>query len=615
MGSGSKQDSRGLPPRANWSIIQRNASIYALSLVDLSTVNGPRTRSVSDKLASNKSGLDSATSTFVFTVSPKSMNMDEPAAVTIVPTQGGQFIEHQGQIYKNISISGTTGLRPNRSPTGIVIPVAGILLPGSNTFGANDNGGLPDGERSGFDDFVSLRNLFRLYWDLKDDPELAPTTIMVWQNGKEGEYYIVEPMTFRTNRDAGAPLTFSYDIQLRTIDKFDASKLGQRVDPLRAQSDSALYLKRITDIKRLLASSFTTAQALVDRTVNIAKATVNDILTPVSQVLDGLAGIVSSGRQIFDIPQTALSTIATSATDLATQLDKVPNNSYVNDGIMSQATIASRAYRDIAQQLLRLQGETTLFSTPASTSVSLKQQAYINSVTGSPLTGGSPTDLSNVRVSSGAASTVVLGGDNIRSIAIRTIGDAAQWKVLVILNALQAPYISPSGDGVTVLRPGDQILYPRSPGAPDALVAPTQQNQTGTQSALDRLGRDIKLVARGVSAGIIVYDIDKDQRGDIARIDRVDNLQQAVVIKLATEQGELPTHEWFGLRAPIGSKAVMQSLINFQINVRATLQSDSRIESVLQANVGVTGNVMSVRATARVKDFDEPLTINHAVQR
>lgn len=614
MGSGAKQDTRALPPRANWSIIQRNASIYALSLVDLSTVNGPRTRSVSDKLASNKSGLDSASTTFVFTVSPKSMNMDEPAAVTIVPTQGGQFVEHQGQIYKNISISGTTGLRPNRSPTGIVIPVAGILLPGSN-LGANDNGGLPDGERSGFDDFMSLRNLFRLYWDLKDDPELAPTTIMVWQNGKEGEYFIVEPMTFRTNRDSGAPLTFSYDIQLRTIDKFDASKLGQRVDPLRSQSDSALYLKRIGDIKRMLASSFTTAQALVDRTVNIAKATVNDILTPVSQVISGLAGIVSSGRQAFDIPQTQLSIIAASANDLAVQLDKVPNNSYVASGIMSQATLAARAYRDISQQLLRLQGETTLFSTPTSTSVSLKQQAYINSVTGAPLTGGSPTDLSNVRVASGAASTVVLGGDNIRSIAIRTLGDAAQWKVLVILNALQAPYISPAGDGVTVLRPGDQILYPRSPGSPDALVAPTQQNQTGTQSALDRLGRDIKLVARGISAGIIVYDIDKDQRGDIARIDRVDNLKQACTIKLATEQGELPTHEWFGLRAPIGSKAVMQSLINFQINVRATLQSDSRIESVLQANVGVVGNTMSVRATARVKDFDEPLNINHAVQR
>lgn len=614
MSVGSKQDSRSLPPRSNWSATQRVGSMYALSLVDISTIDGPRVRSVSDRLQSNKSGLEAATTTFVFTMSPKSMNMDEPAAVTIVPTQGGQFVEHQGQIYKNISLSGTTGLRPNAQSSGIVIPIAGIRLPGSD-LGSNDNGGLPSGERSGFDDFITLRNLFRLYWDLKDDPELAPTTVMVWQNGKEGEYYIVEPMTFRTNRDAGAPLTFSYDIQLRTIDKFDASKLGNRTDPMKAQRDTALYLKRIGDIKRMLASSFTTAQALVDRTINIGKATINDILSPVSMVLDGLSGVVSSGRQVFDIPQTALSTIASSATDLAVQLDKVPNNSYVQSGTTSQIAIAAHAYREISRQLLRLQGETQLFSTQISATVSTKRQAYSNGIIGLPLTGGSPTDLGNVKVASGAASTVVNVGDTIRSIAQRVMGDAAQWKILVLLNSLQAPYISASGDGVSVLRPGDQILYPRSPGAPDALVATTQQNELGTQNALDRLGRDFKLTVREATAGIVVYDLEKDQRGDIARVERLENLQQAVTIKLATEQGELPTHEWFGLRAPIGSKAAMQSLINFQINVRATLQSDNRIETVLQANVGVEGNVMRVRAAARVKDFDQPLTINHAVQR
>lgn len=618
----ANKDSRSVPPRLNWSIIQRNASIYALSLVDLSATNGPRAQNTSTMVPSNKGGLDVAATTFVFSTSPKSLSMDEPAAVTIVPTPGGQFVEHQGQIYKNITISGTTGLRPNAKQFGIIIPVAGILLPGSNiqsTAGqsSNDNfTGLPQGERTGFDDFIALRNLFRYYWDCKGDPDKAPNTVMVWQNGKEGEYYIVEPMTFRTNRDASSPLTSSYDIQLRTIDKFDPSKLGQRVDPLRAQSNTQLANRRIADIRRTLASSFTTAQALVSSTTNIAKATLNDVLAPVNQILTGLAGVVSAGRQVFDIPQTTIGNVAANATDLANQLSQVPNNSYVALGIANQAIIAANAYHTIARQLLRLQNENSLFSTPVTTTVDTKKQAYNSALTGPPLTGGSPTNLNNVRVASGAASTTINKGEDIKDVALRVLGDKAQWKVLVLLNALQQPYISPAGDGITVLRPTiDPILYPRSPNSPDALVASTTQNIVGTVSPLDRLGRDFMLESRTATAGEVVYDIARDQRGDLARIERAANMEQALVIKIDTEQGELPTHPSFGLRAPIGVKALQQSLINFQINVRATLASDNRISSVLQALTTIVGNVMRVRAVVLVKDFDQPLSVNHAVQR
>jgi hypothetical protein len=46
-----------------------------------------------------------------------------------VPTQdGGQFVEHQGQIYKNIQITGTTGMRPNRK-VWFFIPILGITNP------------------------------------------------------------------------------------------------------------------------------------------------------------------------------------------------------------------------------------------------------------------------------------------------------------------------------------------------------------------------------------------------------------------------------------------------------------------------------------------------------
>ena len=100
------------PDRKNWQLHRRSdAKRYALSLF-----KDPR---IAVKIPGTDIEENGFIHEFEFNMNPSDMDLEEPAAVTIVPTQNqGQFIEHQGVIYRNITISGTTGLRPNKKETG-----------------------------------------------------------------------------------------------------------------------------------------------------------------------------------------------------------------------------------------------------------------------------------------------------------------------------------------------------------------------------------------------------------------------------------------------------------------------------------------------------------------
>jgi len=543
------------------------------------------------------------------------MNLEEPAAVTIVPTQdGGQFIEHQGQIYKNISISGTTGLRPNPSAIGAFVPTA--LLNISNAVTEDPATHLPRGERTGFDDLIQLRNLFRRYWDLKVDPARAASIQMVWKNGKEAEFYIVEPMSFRTSRDASSPLTATYEISLRTIQKLE-HEVGRRkaYDPYKTLSSATNYISRIALARKMLISAFQLAQSSISRTVSIGQAAVNSVLTPANDVIQGLTGIITAGNRVFDIPRTTLSTLATNAVDLSVAIDNVPNNAFVTQGISSQLSILSNAYRNIARAARRIHNESVLFATQVSTTVSVKAAVYTGSVSGVPLTGGSKTYLGNTNTFNSSGVATVNSGENIMAIATRLLGDASRWKELVLLNSLRPPYISAAGDGFNVLRPNDQIIFPRASSEAPSTIEVQTRKFNNVAALNERLGRDLQIVSPQANGGVVIYDFAAGSSGDLTEVSGVPNVEQAIGIKFGVEQGTLPTHPFFGIQVPIGEKAVLRSLIAFQLNALATLLSDSRISSVDGIQARVDGNVLMLAANVRIIDQNESQTLDFSVRR
>jgi hypothetical protein len=195
--------------------------------------------------------------------------------------------------------------------------------------------------------------------------------------------------------------------------------------------------------------------------------------------------------------------------------------------------------------------------------------------------------------------------EDIFMLSQRLLGDRARYKEIIILNNLRSPYIrTTSSQGV--LKPGDDVLYPVAGSSQSATIS-----KRSTLNAVDNtLGVDLLLESTQKSAGITVFDLSVDTTGDLARINGPSNLGQAIDIKVNTEQGELPTHPIFGGLFPIGTKAKQKSLIQFSVNLRATLLTDRRISDIQSLNVTANGNVINVKSTLIAKGAQQPLTTN-----
>lgn len=585
------------PDRRNWGLHRReNTNIYSLALI-----HKDRSDQATKDLLSRVLGRQATE--FQFRVNPKSMDLDEPAAVTIRPTQGGgQFVEHQGQIYKNINITGTTGLRPNRRRGG---------LQSVNI----DNRGLPSEERTGFDDLIELRNLFRAYNMAKVDNSLAPNVLMIWKNGKEGDYFVVEPLNFRTNRDASSPLTANYTITLKTIKKLDDEMIPKVKDSYLSRKSARKQRSRVNAAIQGLAESINTLNNRQDTFLNSVASGVSDILTPSNNLLQGLANFVNTQRRILEIPRVTLSNLSDNITDAINSVSALAI-SYTSLGQRDDYSQIASALRTLRRAVLGVLSEDALFAVDPSTKINTKRLQYIDSVFGKRDSGGDPLDIANEPYGSDVAQATVGSNDNIRKLAKRLLGSASRWKSLVIANDLKAPYISADGDGIDVLRPGDNLIYPVIGTASQTSVGAETVGKRRTLTPIEeRLGRDIKISSPTSAGGITQYDIVVEE-GDMGTVEGKANLNQAVNIKFETEQGELPLHPFFGIKYPLGVKApAADNFIEFDVNARATLLSDLRIGRVNSLDIGFEGNTLDVRGDVDIKGFDGSLSFDFSTRR
>jgi len=611
--------------RSAWNISTRNrgAQLYALSIVrrdftnvridgGTSTANGRLSRLTNTRKAGERNPDE-----FVFVMNPQAIDMEEPAAVSIVPTQdGGQFIEHQGQIYKNININGTTGVRPSHKGGANIIPIIGIPNPFANP-NINPVTGLPRNEATGMDDLIALRNLFRRYFDLKEDPVEGHQYIMVWQNGKEGEYYQIEPIVFKTKRASSAPVSFNYEIQLRTIQKLDQVAAIKIVDSRLKRMGSASLSERITEAMRDMAFALRQLNAAADNLVGKGQRVVNDVLTPLRTLLNSTRTLVATSARAIAIPRNSVALLANDSLELMEALQNPTDqiNAYKQFGIMTGAAFGFEAAKTSFRAANRLFIEDFLFNENLAGNRVRKQRAYVspNRSGRPPRTGGSPTDLNNVVSHSGSAIATVHTFDNIFSVTQRLLGDQARWKEIVLLNNLKSPYVDPSGDGKNVLRPGDDILFPSGGGGDGVNIVPDQSQET--DKLANRLGRDIRLVEPDAVGGDISSDLAVSSQGDLALIEGVPNLEQAINIKFSTEQGTLPTHPGFGIQVPIGSKFRLRTMVGFQLNARGSLTADSRISQVNRLVFSTRGNTTSVTADVAIADVDDSISLSVDARR
>jgi len=529
---------------------------------------------------------------YFFNVNPRSISLGEAFTTNITPTQNsGFYIESQGIQLRPMSISGTTGYRPN-------IEFLAKRSDGTSPVTAE--------EPTGFVNFIKLRNLFRNYSDLKKDPKQSYNTYLVWYNGRTQEAWFCEPTNFEASRSSGSPFTTNYNISVVLLRKMAFSAVSSSLNPYSFDKNFLLETMRLGGLalqRENLPEWLKPIGAIVNETTETLTTlasltqTANDLMYQAVLGIPGAATgaflytaadvVAKSSTLAFSI-STALKNLTTATTSIT----GVPNDikdAYVEFGVDLQ-TLAISVGRAFA----------------AAVRIAAKE---------APSAGAVLADRNSKYGRPGAANSKLPSNTNIfwypKIVPTNIPSNVFKWlqqegvtedmfEIFAIMNGLEFPWTS-NVPGPSLATPGDELLIP--------IPAKSIPNDIGTillpfnlQNALleEVLGRDLKLSKLEYEQGFEGFVFDLTDTGDIALVEGRENLIQAIYIKLNVPKGDLPLHPSFGKVDVVGVKATRNLLFASYLAYNDTMLSDGRVESLSDIDIKISGDIMEVSFVAHV---------------
>jgi hypothetical protein len=402
---------------------------------------------------------------------PQSISVDEPAATVITPTlNGGKFVERRGQIIKTITISGTTGYnyRPQIGPQIIrsSIPAAKIVD--------------MEGPMSGMARFLRLRDLFRAYWEifsLPSDAELRKKEpIIVWVNEKDGENWVVEPISFRMTRAAPRnKFTYQYDIVLQTITTIDKVVLIPEVSTVLGKIANVISMART--FQGYLASALNTFGNAAAILTGAIKTACDSFYSTANVIASGLSNLAEGGRNLVDLQDVIRGGWQTARNSIMHAYEEIENIGQEIEMSTGHNPIPFAVYTsasDICTLVAQLSCHAELFATELPDVWASKVSNFYTPNYG---IGGVNETITDPLNTYGVVEAQIFPKDTLIDIAVRELGDAERFMEIAFLNGLKAPYISPDNNSrlPNTLAPGDPILIPatRSGDSPKASIKTT----------------------------------------------------------------------------------------------------------------------------------------------
>jgi len=195
---------------------------------------------------------------------------------------------------------------------------------------------------------------------------------------------------------------------------------------------------------------------------------------------------------------------------------------------------------------------------------------------------------------------VVQSGDNIHSIAQKTLGDANKAIDLIVFNNLEYPFVDTESNDPNVKKMGDVILIP------------TFEQASETNRYL-YLGSDLRIVDRTLAGG----DLEADIYGDLQIVDGIDCLTQDLNTRFSVELGSLLFHPEFGsgLLSLVGQKGDSSIEQKARVEALRIFNSDSRISRVRNLSVIVLDRTIRVEALLEIASSADPVEFRTTVER
>lgn len=212
-------------------------------------------------------------------VNPQSINLDETYAINVTPTEGGVVREHKGLILRDLTITGTTGVNPNRGTQG-----------------------LTEGVETGYEAMHKLINYFRSYAEkMKTDPDFRRKNILIFVNRKDSEELVVEPIRISRKKAIPKSTIYEYTLVFKVIGAYQQSLpfppwLSGILDTLQDIGNAIddIYF-RLQAAKGILVTSENFLK-------NVNADIVNTILEPLKQVSSFLQAFGNFKQTLLDLP-------------------------------------------------------------------------------------------------------------------------------------------------------------------------------------------------------------------------------------------------------------------------------------------------------------------------
>jgi hypothetical protein len=563
-------------------------------------------------------------------ISPESYTMEEGFAISLTPgLRGGLAVEENGVVQRKLRIAGTTGFAPKK--------LRADAFPNMTSKAGASHAGMRGGPiwsgamYSGQRHFHMLQDrVFRLYGDLKRDPNYAADVELYFHNLRDEEHWRVVPEQFNMSRRG---FLYAYEISLIIVGPGNKPDVTSNVDgspeaavigsaataagspaatagaatatkkkttpATAAVKDTQSWYRNFINNVRALAGTIrqfaadlqgyvTLGLQLVEEAVALVEQITNAVLSYVSLFVGALDALASLARRIESFIEGVVSAIL-NFPDLVKQawfnlVDALHLGAAFGD---PEATISgasaglSSSDRRSAQDI-----NTTPNTLRAATGGTESSEAVRRS--GTALTTAEIVALRNrlntiedVPAFSSLEDYAVGNADTLTSISLRAFGSPKFGWVIAELNGLRPPYISAVPLPGTV-RPGERIALPSlSTGTSGDMISSYVRAESTASRQTQLFFRDAKIgtSSRYSTKVDLVLDATKGNRS-VETVEGLANLQQAIKTRLAIQLGQSVLFPTLGMERLIGLNDAEVDAEILRIGLQRTLQADGRVQTI-----------------------------------
>lgn len=446
-------------------------------------------------------------STFTLPITPQQLDISTPFAINLTPTLTGIVEEHNSTRFREITMSGTMGVLPNRGEAERK-PIEGPLnelknfaadITGATDLATSTIASIPYVQilklrdanqvsdsfidnKSGYQNLHRLRNFLEVYAEAKKRNQ---NLRLVFANYKDYHFYFVTPQNFIVRRSADSPLEYRYQLSL---------KAWGRYDPKEGRGIQFSISKPTITAQAALQNVYATVTALTNAAgavgpwaASIAGSFTNQFATSIGGVgqalRNGLDPRVLSNQlnSIGAYASTAIDGFSNPFTSGRAPLEEAANEpdtkqyGRMSQEIVEQMTGLSDALGLQSDSFDALTGRdpvNTLVTNPSPEQLDLMFQANRMSIELNTLSANalreqpqitSPMEyVAGLASKSGIAFNVPVSkfpipfpyGSTLENIAQTYLGDPNRWLEIATLNGLNEPYIDNVGTDVVLVANG-----------------------------------------------------------------------------------------------------------------------------------------------------------------